>query len=136
MLWTLYIKRIDILYIKNFTRRKYHYSLWDTQIKSNNLFNWFDNGMTPLLITFFIEYLHHVTWNNDKVTWVHSQLHIQHSFIKRNLPLWYNLLLTKRVAIYTFRVINGLSIGSWKGKIDLWGNMFHSNRYIDAFVLC
>ena len=105
------------------------------QIKFNNLFNWFDNWTTPLLMTFFIKYLHHVTWNNDKLTWVHSRLRIQHSFIKQNLPLWYNLLLTKRVAIYTFRVINGLSIGSWKGKIDLWGNMFHSNGYIDEFVL-
>ena len=88
-----------------------------------------------MLITFFIKYLHHVTWNNDKLTWVDSQLHIQHSSIKQNLPLWYNLLLTKRVAIYTFRVINGLSIGSWKGKIDLWCAMFHYTLDMPFFLL-
>ena len=133
------------IYFEDYMYKELLFSIWRTlryiphyeihKIKSNNLFNWFDNWTTHLLITFFIKYLHHVTWNNDKLTWVDSQLHIQHSSIKQNLPLWYNLLLTKRVAIYTFRVINGLSIGSWKGKIDLWGNMFHSNGYIDEFVL-
>ena len=67
---------------------------------------------------------HYITSNRNISFWVHHPQFHSTSPYKTTSSIMIQFIIDTEW-LFILLVINGLSIGSWKGKIDLWCAMFH-----------